>query len=248
MLRGARIFEALSKKEIGAVARVSREVQHNAGDEIVREGTPGVGFHLILAGRARVTKKGRKLRELGPGDSFGDISIVDGGPRTASVVAETPLRLLSILAWEFKPPRSSTTRTWHTRCCCGSANCFATRRLALPFRRQASSESAGLARRAGGSIEVSAKNGVAPIRVNISRGSSSSPSGAGPGPRRIARSRAQRARSRGKSMVRQGIGAGVGRRQLVVSPLRAASPASHRVLPPSPISGRLRIGPPVRPT
>ncbi|MGA8015871.1 MAG: cyclic nucleotide-binding domain-containing protein [Candidatus Dormiibacterota bacterium] len=103
MLRGARIFEALSKKEIGAVARVSREVQHNAGDEIVREGTPGVGFHLILAGRARVTKKGRKLRELGPGDSFGDISIVDGGPRTASVVAETPLRLLSILAWEFKP-------------------------------------------------------------------------------------------------------------------------------------------------
>ena len=91
MLKAARLFEGLSKKEVGEVARRSKEIEHSAGEEIIREGAKGVGFHLILAGRARVTRNGRKLRELGPGDTFGDISLIDGGPRTASVVAETPV-------------------------------------------------------------------------------------------------------------------------------------------------------------
>jgi CRP/FNR family transcriptional regulator, cyclic AMP receptor protein len=87
MLKTARLFEGLSRKDLGEVARRSKEV----------------GFHLILTGRARVTRSGRKLRELGPGDSFGDISLIDGGPRTASVVALTPMRLLSLMSWQFKP-------------------------------------------------------------------------------------------------------------------------------------------------
>jgi CRP/FNR family transcriptional regulator, cyclic AMP receptor protein len=103
MLKAARLFEGLSKKEVGEVARRSKEIEHSAGEEIIREGAKGVGFHLILAGRARVTRNGRKLRELGPGDSFGDISLIDGGPRTASVFALTPIRLLSMMSWEFKP-------------------------------------------------------------------------------------------------------------------------------------------------
>ncbi|HVC42949.1 MAG TPA: cyclic nucleotide-binding domain-containing protein [Candidatus Saccharimonadales bacterium] len=102
-LKATRLFEGLSKKEIREVARVSREIEHAAGEKVVEEGAPGVGFHLILAGRARVTRNGRTLRELGPGDSFGDISLIDDGPRSASVIAEQPLRLLSILSWEFKP-------------------------------------------------------------------------------------------------------------------------------------------------
>jgi CRP/FNR family transcriptional regulator, cyclic AMP receptor protein len=103
MLKAARLFEGLSKKEVGEVTRRSKEIEHAAGDEIIREGAKGVGFHLILTGRARVTRNGRKLRELGPGDSFGDISLIDGGPRTASVIAVTPMRLLSMMSWEFKP-------------------------------------------------------------------------------------------------------------------------------------------------
>lgn len=103
MLRAARLFEGLSKKDVGEVARRSKEIEHRAGEEIIREGAKGVGFHLILAGRARVTRNGRKLRELGPGDTFGDISLIDGGPRTASVFALTPIRLLSMMSWEFKP-------------------------------------------------------------------------------------------------------------------------------------------------
>jgi CRP/FNR family transcriptional regulator, cyclic AMP receptor protein len=103
MLKTARLFEGLSKKDIAEVARCSKEIEHAAGAEVVREGSKGVGFHLILAGRVRVSRNGRKLRELGPGDTFGDISLIDGGPRTASVFAVTPLRLLSMMSWEFKP-------------------------------------------------------------------------------------------------------------------------------------------------
>jgi len=50
-----------------------------------------------------VSRSGRRIRGLGPGDSFGDIALIDDGPRSATVVAETPLQLLSITSWNFKP-------------------------------------------------------------------------------------------------------------------------------------------------
>jgi CRP-like cAMP-binding protein len=103
MLSRNRLFDEFSKKDIAEVINFSKEIDHPAGQLIVEEGRSGVGFHLILAGSAAVSVKGRKVRTLGPGDSFGDIAVIDGGPRSASVTAGTELSTLSLAPWEFKP-------------------------------------------------------------------------------------------------------------------------------------------------
>jgi CRP-like cAMP-binding protein len=103
LLGSVPLFEGLSKKELDQIVSASKQVNARAGHSVVVEGESGVGFHLILEGKARVSRSGRKLRNLGPGDSFGDIALIDGGVRSASVTAETDLSLLSLTTWQFKP-------------------------------------------------------------------------------------------------------------------------------------------------
>jgi CRP/FNR family transcriptional regulator, cyclic AMP receptor protein len=103
MLSRNRLFEGFTKKDLTAVVVGATEVEHPKGRVVTEEGRPGVGFHLIVDGTARVTSGGRKLRTLGPGDSFGDIALIDGGPRSATVAADTHLRTLSLSPWEFRP-------------------------------------------------------------------------------------------------------------------------------------------------
>ena len=103
MLGNTPLFAGLSRKELETVLKTASEVDHPAGSDVVSEGTEGVGFHLILSGSATVTQHGRVLRTLGPGDSFGDIALIDGGRRTATVTADAPLHTLSMTAWHFKP-------------------------------------------------------------------------------------------------------------------------------------------------
>ncbi|HXF56733.1 MAG TPA: cyclic nucleotide-binding domain-containing protein [Actinomycetota bacterium] len=102
MLARVPIFSSLSRRELQAIARQGKEVRHGEGAVLAREGDAGLGFFLILEGEARVTVKGRFRRTLGPGDFFGEISLLDGGPRTATVTAATPVRLLGIAQWAFK--------------------------------------------------------------------------------------------------------------------------------------------------
>jgi CRP/FNR family transcriptional regulator, cyclic AMP receptor protein len=97
------LFEGLSKKELEAVLRSSSEVEHEAGHNIVTEGGGAAGFHLLLAGEATVLQGGREKRTLAAGDFFGEIALIDGGPRSATVRADTRVRTLSITAWDFKP-------------------------------------------------------------------------------------------------------------------------------------------------
>ena len=68
MLSGNRLFDGLSNKDVVALIDLSKEVEHGTDRLIVVEGSPGVGFHLILEGTALVTRNGRRLRALGPGD------------------------------------------------------------------------------------------------------------------------------------------------------------------------------------
>lgn len=103
MLGSVGLFEGLSKKELTQVYRQAREGEFSAGDVIVTEGETGVGFHLILSGRAKVLAGKRTISSLGPGDFFGELSLIDRGPRTATVVANTPLKTLSLVSWEFLP-------------------------------------------------------------------------------------------------------------------------------------------------
>ena len=103
MLGSTPLFSGLSRKELETVLRTASEVDHAAGSVVVGEGTEGVGFHLILSVSATVTLHGRVLRTLGQGDSFGDIALIDGGKRSATVTADTPLHTVSMTAWHFKP-------------------------------------------------------------------------------------------------------------------------------------------------
>ena len=103
MLARVGLFEGLSKKELAQIHRQAREGEFPAGEVIVTEGETGVGFHLSLSGRARVVSGKRTVSNLGPGDFFGELSLIDRGPRTATVIAQTPLRTLSLVSWEFLP-------------------------------------------------------------------------------------------------------------------------------------------------
>lgn len=95
------LFRGLSARELKRLATLAREVDHQSGNAVVAEGHAGVGFHLILDGSATVTSKGVQRRVLGPGDYFGEISLIDGLPRSASVVADGPLRTLYVPRNEF---------------------------------------------------------------------------------------------------------------------------------------------------
>lgn len=95
------LFAALSKKELTKVARLTTELHLKAGTEVVREGEPGREAFIIVSGTAAVKRNGRRIATLGPGDAFGELALLDHGPRTATVVADTDLEVLVLNAGEF---------------------------------------------------------------------------------------------------------------------------------------------------
>lgn len=103
LLRAVPLFKGIDANEMVAVLKAAQEVDHAAGHEIVGEGETGVGFHLILAGEARVSQGGHELAVLQPGNYFGEIALIDGQGRSATVTAVGPVRTLSIVAWRFAP-------------------------------------------------------------------------------------------------------------------------------------------------
>ncbi len=96
------IFSSCTPKELKGVATSGKEVSFEAGRVICKEGETGVGLHIILEGEVKVLVGGRTRRRLGPGAFFGEIALLDGGPRSASVVAETPVRTFAITSWNFR--------------------------------------------------------------------------------------------------------------------------------------------------
>lgn len=103
MLRTVPLFEGLSDKELDKIVETSKQVEYPAGKEIVKEGASAVGFHLILEGEAEVTVGGEHRAYLTPGSYFGEMSLIDGGPRSATVKAKGDVRTLSLTSWEFTP-------------------------------------------------------------------------------------------------------------------------------------------------
>ena len=96
------IFSGCSKRELQLIARAAKEVNHKEGTVIAREGERGIGLFLILEGECKVSIGGRTKAKLGPGDFFGEVALLDGGPRTATVTAMTPVKLLGITGWVFR--------------------------------------------------------------------------------------------------------------------------------------------------
>lgn len=103
LMRGVPLFSDCTDKELAGLAGVAKEVEHHADDVICKEGQSGVGMHVIAEGQVRVDVGGETKRRLGAGSFFGEVALLDNGPRTATVVAESPLvRTYSITFWNFR--------------------------------------------------------------------------------------------------------------------------------------------------
>jgi CRP/FNR family cyclic AMP-dependent transcriptional regulator len=97
------LFSGVKPKELKKLAARMQERSFGEGDTITTEGKSGIGFFLIEDGNATVSIDGKIVRTLGPGDYFGDIALIDSGPRSATIVATTDLRCQGLTAWEFRP-------------------------------------------------------------------------------------------------------------------------------------------------
>ncbi|HWW53570.1 MAG TPA: cyclic nucleotide-binding domain-containing protein [Acidimicrobiales bacterium] len=100
-LSQVRLFRACSNKELTTIGRASDEVRVPAGKVLTEEGQPGHEFYLVLEGTAAVSRKKRKVATVGPGQYFGEMALLDRGPRSATVTAETPMTLLVLGQREF---------------------------------------------------------------------------------------------------------------------------------------------------
>jgi CRP/FNR family cyclic AMP-dependent transcriptional regulator len=90
-----------TRRQLKAVARITEVIEVPAGTVLARAGEPGNEFYLIMDGSAKVEVSPRKRVRLAPGAYFGEMSLLDGGERSATVVAETPMRLLVIPLRDF---------------------------------------------------------------------------------------------------------------------------------------------------
>ena len=97
------LFSGLEPRELERVADAFKERRYKAGDTVASEGQKGAGFFVIAEGTAKVTVGGDERSELGPGDYFGEIALIDAGARTATLVAETDMILYGMTFWEFRP-------------------------------------------------------------------------------------------------------------------------------------------------
>lgn len=100
-LRAVPLFHSLSDKDLRAILEITKEVSLEAGHTTVEQDASAVGFHLILEGEADIEVSGRYVATFGPGDYFGEVSLIDGKPRTATVRTKTPMRSLVIPSWSF---------------------------------------------------------------------------------------------------------------------------------------------------
>jgi CRP/FNR family transcriptional regulator, cyclic AMP receptor protein len=100
-LTGAPLFADMPKRHLRSIAKVTGVREYDKGPSIIREGDPGSTFYVLLDGRARVVRGGRTVTHLPAGDFFGEISLLDAGTRTANVIAESPLRCLTLGEKDF---------------------------------------------------------------------------------------------------------------------------------------------------
>jgi CRP/FNR family cyclic AMP-dependent transcriptional regulator len=95
------LFAACSRKELQTIAKASDEVTVPSGKVLVEQGTSGRECFVIVDGTATVRRNGRRVATLGPGSYFGELSLLDKGPRTATVTADTALTVLVLGPREF---------------------------------------------------------------------------------------------------------------------------------------------------
>ncbi len=102
LIRKVPLFARCSRAELKEIALLADEIDLHEGKEMTREGAPGREFFVLLEGTADVKKNRRRVNTLGPGDFFGEIALVSHEPRTATVIATSPVRALVITDRSFR--------------------------------------------------------------------------------------------------------------------------------------------------
>ncbi len=97
------LFSGLERRDLESLSSSFKERRFPAGSAVATEGQAGAGFFIITEGRANVTVEGEERGSLGPGDYFGEIALIDGGTRSASIMAETDMTTYGLTSWEFRP-------------------------------------------------------------------------------------------------------------------------------------------------
>jgi CRP/FNR family cyclic AMP-dependent transcriptional regulator len=102
LLKSTPVFANTSEKSLESMIKSAIEKTVSPGEKVVQQGQGGVGFYLILDGKAEVIKDGTKIAELGAGNFFGELGVIDGQPRTADVVAITETKCWILSQWAMK--------------------------------------------------------------------------------------------------------------------------------------------------
>ena len=102
LLKSVPLFAGCSKNELRQLAKTADEIDLRQGTVLTREGRPGREFFVLIDGTAEVTKKGKKIADLGPGDWLGEIALITDSPRTATVTATSPVDVLVITDRRFR--------------------------------------------------------------------------------------------------------------------------------------------------
>jgi len=101
-LRKVPIFSKLPVKELEHIARSVKERVYESGTVIIKEGDPGLGFFLITEGRVDVSHRDHRIRDMGPGEFFGEMALMEEAPRSATVTAKERTRCLQLVRWDFR--------------------------------------------------------------------------------------------------------------------------------------------------
>jgi len=97
------LFAGLDRQEIEQITSLLKERRFAAGETVIREGSAGAALFIIESGLAEVSVRGTRVASLGPGEYFGEIALIDEGPRAATVTATTELVCQGLTLWEFRP-------------------------------------------------------------------------------------------------------------------------------------------------
>ena len=101
LLSGVALFSPCAKHELKRIAALVDEIEVPKGKTLAREGALGSEFFVVVKGTATARRRGRKIGTIGPGSFFGELALIDQGPRVATVTADTDMQLLVLTSRAF---------------------------------------------------------------------------------------------------------------------------------------------------